>query len=208
MTYTDGYYKGFYYYTENGHTEAYSYLESKNSYDNDFYTTMFYGDPFYIGSDGDVVTFATLIADYYGVSYDVYRINRKSLLVEDDIRKNYYPEYEYTEDYELIYPDNFSDIEITVSSGESRYEYKVRVDDNKVARAWTEGVKTVTVRIEKFDGGTASVDIYKVRVPKTWEYIPFEFYEYNCWMNEGYTREYKYPGDGVNYTLYLTEAMG
>ena len=32
--------------------------------------------------------------------------------------------------------------------------------------------------------------------------------DYTIYMNEGYTRPYSYPGDGVDYTLWLTTAKG
>lgn len=48
------------------------------------------------------------------------------------------------------------------------------------------------------------------RLPADWEYLPYEarWGEYTAYLNEGYTEPYVYPGDGVDYTLYLTTAKG
>ena len=48
------------------------------------------------------------------------------------------------------------------------------------------------------------------RIPADWEYMPYpaRWDEYTVYMNEGYTKLYEYPGDGVDYTIYLTTAKG
>ena len=49
-----------------------------------------------------------------------------------------------------------------------------------------------------------------IAVPADWEYLPWEarWGDYTIYMNEGYTQPYSYPGDGVDYTLWLTTAKG
>ncbi len=48
------------------------------------------------------------------------------------------------------------------------------------------------------------------RVPADWEYLPYEgrWGEYTVYRNAGYTESYEYPGDGLDYSLYLTSAKG
>ena len=202
-----GYYNGFDYYIEDGHTTANSGLMSDNSFDPDFYTQYFHGDPILLASDEKTMTVAFVSAGIFGLEYDIYTINR-SLAVLSHTWKYSEAQYEYDDDGNVIYPEDESTIEYVDYTGSAKVEYGAVIDDSAILAAWTAGVKTVTVNIETFDDGVRSVDIYKVRVPKSWEYLPYEFYEYNCWMNEGYTREYSYPASGANYTLYLTEAMG
>ena len=202
-----GYYRGFSYYTEDGRTVAHSGLEEEFAYENDMYIEYFYGDPILLDMDANLMTVGFLDASIYGVQYDIYKLN-KDLEVISHTWKYFEAEYDYDDDGYLIYPEDDSRIEYSEYNGKTTYNYGARVDDSSVRAAWTAGVKTVTVNIETFENGERHVDIYKVRVPKTWEYLPYEYYQYNCWMNEGYTREYSYPGDGENYTLYLTEAMG
>lgn len=203
-----GYYKGFNYYTENGQTTAFSSLEDPSGFDNDIYTEWFMSEPIFLESDGNMITFACLYSGFYGVDYDIYTVDKNTLFVQDHSWVSYLAVYEQDDDGYYIWPDDPSEIEYERYYGSTEYTYGARVDDSRVTKAWTEGVRTVTVNIENFEDGKPVVKIYKIRVPKTWEYIPEEFFIYNCWMNEGYTREYEYPGDGVSYTLYLTSAVG
>ena len=47
-------------------------------------------------------------------------------------------------------------------------------------------------------------------IPDDWEYVPWEglYGDYTIYMDSGYTRPWAYPGDGADYTLYLTTAKG
>ena len=48
------------------------------------------------------------------------------------------------------------------------------------------------------------------RIPADWEYLPYEarWGDYTAYANAGFTEAYSYPGDGVDYSLYLTTAKG
>ena len=50
----------------------------------------------------------------------------------------------------------------------------------------------------------------EVSLPGDWEYLPYEarWGEYTAYTNPDYIGPYAYPGDGVDYTLYLTTAKG
>ena len=65
-------------------------------------------------------------------------------------------------------------------------------------------------KILKVSGGAWTAGAETVELPADWEYIPAEgrYGDYTIYMNEGYTQPYFYPGDNVDYTLYLTTAKG
>ena len=63
---------------------------------------------------------------------------------------------------------------------------------------------------ESFYDGGPHVREETVELPGDWEYLPAEgrYGDYTIYMNAGYTQSYFYPGDNVDYTLYLTTAKG
>ena len=76
--------------------------------------------------------------------------------------------------------------------------------------SWDGPMRKLTLVWEDWTGGSRNVRQETVRVPVDWEYLPWEarWGDYTIYMNEGYTQPYAYPGDGVDYTLYLTTAKG
>ena len=76
--------------------------------------------------------------------------------------------------------------------------------------SWDGPMRTVTVHWEEFPDGVRVTRDEKVRIPADWEYLPRQgrWGDYTVWMNEDYTKLYEYPGDGMDYTLYLTTAKG
>ena len=76
--------------------------------------------------------------------------------------------------------------------------------------SWDGPMRTVTLHWEDFSSGERVTRDESVRIPADWEYLPWQgrWGDYTVWMNEEYTRQYAYPGDGVDYTLYLTTAKG
>ncbi len=75
---------------------------------------------------------------------------------------------------------------------------------------WEKPLRKVTLVWESYYGGTREVRTETVELPADWEYIPWEgrWGDYTIYMNEGYTQSYAYPGDGTDYTLWLTTAKG
>ena len=49
---------------------------------------------------------------------------------------------------------------------------------------------------------------FTVEVPYNIEVVPFGYSDYNLWANDEMTKEYKYPGDGIDYTVCYTNIMG
>nr|MCR5173921.1 hypothetical protein [Oscillospiraceae bacterium] len=76
--------------------------------------------------------------------------------------------------------------------------------------SWDGPMRAVTVHWEEFPNGVRVTRDEKVRIPADWEYLPRQgrWGDYTVWMNEDYTKLYEYPGDGMDYTLYLTTAKG
>ena len=82
--------------------------------------------------------------------------------------------------------------------------------DTSFLDSWEAPLRTVTVHWESFENEAREAHTDLVRLPADWEYLPLEvqFGGYHCWMDEGYTQPYAYPGDGLDYELYLTTAVG
>ena len=76
--------------------------------------------------------------------------------------------------------------------------------------SWDGPMRTVTLHWEDFSSGERVARDESVQIPADWEYLPWQarWGDYTAWMDEGYTKPYAYPGDGVDYTLYLSTAKG
>jgi hypothetical protein len=76
--------------------------------------------------------------------------------------------------------------------------------------SWGKPLRRVTMVWEDWYDGGPHVREETVEIPADWEYVPWEgrWGDYTIYMNEGYTQTYAYPGDNVDYTLYLTTAKG
>ncbi len=97
-----------------------------------------------------------------------------------------------------------------------RFEYMKPAPDYPFLKSWDGALRTVTTVWEEYvlDEEThewaSVVRTDFARLPADWEYLPYQarWGEYTAYLNEGYTEPYVYPGDGVDYTLYLTTAKG
>lgn len=76
--------------------------------------------------------------------------------------------------------------------------------------SWDRPLRHVTLVWEDYYNGGPHVRRETVELPMDWEYLPDEGRggDYTVYMNEGYTQLYFYPGDNIDYTLYLTTAKG
>lgn len=99
---------------------------------------------------------------------------------------------------------------------EVRFDYMKPAPVYPFLESWGGTLRTVTVVWEDFayDEETEEwgpvVRTETVQLPADWEYLPYEarWGDYTAYLDEGYTQPYVYPGDGVDYTLYLTTAKG
>ena len=73
-------------------------------------------------------------------------------------------------------------------------------------------MKTVTVVFETYRDGEAVIFTEEYEVPYNWEVRPensqYESPVFMTYLDEGYTQEYEYPGDGIDYTIYVTTSLG
>jgi len=98
--------------------------------------------------------------------------------------------------------------------GSLLYRYTFRYDRQpprfSLLDAWDGPLKTVTLVWEDFRTGILEKWTEFVRLPADWEVLPYEgrWGDYTIYLDHGHTRLYHYPGDGVDYTLYLSTAKG
>lgn len=82
-------------------------------------------------------------------------------------------------------------------------------DDMGVFGDWDGKFRTVTVNAVIYDEyGQETDTAYHFRTFSNAELIPTYYTELALWMNEGFTEEYAYPGDGEDYSIIVTNAMG
>ncbi len=76
--------------------------------------------------------------------------------------------------------------------------------------SWDGPLRRVTLEWESWENGARKTRTETVRIPADWEYLPWEGIrgDYTVYLDEGYTKPYAYPGDGGDYTLWLTTAKG
>jgi hypothetical protein len=76
--------------------------------------------------------------------------------------------------------------------------------------SWEKPLRHVNLIWEDWYNGGPHIRRETIAVPADWEYLPWEarWGDYTIYMNEGYTQPYSYPGDGLDYTLWLTTAKG
>ncbi len=105
---------------------------------------------------------------------------------------------ELTEDY-LNYP-----------SVTTCFDYTLEPPACDFLTGWEKPLRTITVLRESFESGELKTQEDFLRLPADWEYLPYEgrWGNYTIYMDAGYTKPYAYPGDGVDYTLYMTTAKG
>lgn len=180
VEYTDAHYvANVYPYFEAG-SENTSYRENAISYMFDL------GKIEYVEEVGDLYRFR--IVDYYYNSDDIsalplYEV-RKSDLTVVKIVWNQGAETEYTVDF----------------------EYGVNIDDYGFKDGWDENPMR-TVKVIALDG-TEEISTSTYTVPYNLEITPSHWENFSLYSNKDLTVEYKYPGDGVDYTVYITNTVG
>ena len=139
----------------------------------------------YEGTDGDRIRIRA--TSEYGYRQD-FEINRGTLAL---LREAYY--YDSDEPVSIV----------SVS-------YPETLPDFSFLDGWDKPLRRVTGIWEDFYDGALHVREENYELPGDWEFLPWEgrYGEYTIYMNAGYTRTYFYPGDGMDYTLYLTVAKG
>ena len=125
--------------------------------------------------------------DSYGMRQD-YAVDRGTLVLRE---------------YCYVYPDG----EETISTA---FRYGGTPPEADFLDGWDRPLRRVTAVWESFYNGELNVRTETVEIPADWEYLPWEanWGDYTVYMDAGYTRPYFYPGDGMDYTIYLSTAKG
>ena len=95
---------------------------------------------------------------------------------------------------------------------EDEYIYNEPNELVNVLDDWNSEMKTVTVVYETYKDGNPVTYTEEYEVPYSWEVVAdnnlYDTPAFSVYLDEGYTQEYEYPGDGIDYTIYVTTAMG
>lgn len=87
------------------------------------------------------------------------------------------------------------------------FDYGKDTSDIHYFDSWNDELRTVTYVTEK-NAGHHSVLTETFIVPGDWEILTSEYYYfsdgYTAYLDAEHTAEYKYPGDGIDYSVYLS----
>lgn len=85
----------------------------------------------------------------------------------------------------------------------AKFSYGDKLPEPDTIAAWKGPLRTVSLKLLYSDGETLGLSF---TIPADWE---FDVYEYCPWgtayLDEGCTELYEYPGDGIDYTIYVCE---
>lgn len=85
----------------------------------------------------------------------------------------------------------------------AKFSYGDKLPEPDTIAAWKGSLRTVSLKLLYSDGETLGLSF---TIPADWE---FDVYEYCPWgtayLDEGCTELYEYPGDGIDYTIYVCE---
>ena len=85
----------------------------------------------------------------------------------------------------------------------AKFRYGDKLPEPDTIAAWKGPLRTVSLKLLYSDGETLGLSF---TIPADWE---FDVYEYCPWgtayLDEGCTELYEYPGDGIDYTIYVCE---
>lgn len=93
-----------------------------------------------------------------------------------------------------------------VSYYTAKFDYGKKVTEPDTIAAWKKPLRTVTLNLLYSDGRTVRQTF---RIPSDWEFDAAEYCRWGTvYLDKGCTKPYKYPGNGINYTLYVCEGAG
>ena len=85
----------------------------------------------------------------------------------------------------------------------AKFSYGDKLSEPDTIAAWKGPLRTVSLKLLYSDGETLGLSF---AIPVDWE---FDVYEYCPWgtayLDEGCTELYEYPGDGIDYTIFVSE---
>lgn len=175
---------------------------SKNGEDSEFYS-------YYTEQDA-AFFYEGLVADALNSAESIKIVSDNEDIITAELTSNYITETEYTWTIKFE-KDTLRIIGVSRKKGDSIHEQRIFYNEERLTEnmlgEWNGALKNVTLT-SSFTYSDGSEDVYRqeFQVPAEWEYVNQSFT--NAYMDESQTVPYEYPGDGVDLTVYLTNAMG
>lgn len=91
----------------------------------------------------------------------------------------------------------------------TEFTYGGQVNDFGFTNGWdSRKIRTVTVFQSLSVNGQQADGFMTIKAPYNVEVKPYSYYGYANYADGEHTKEYVYPGDGVDYTVYYTNILG
>ena len=217
----------YYYYRWNGHIVSngyqmdpdggkefyFSYENYALTYSDAHYIAEIYcGDPETVNGENNGNALEKDISFLFDIG-QIYDVREKGDLYTFRIRNYYADNDEYSSYYEVKKSDLSLQKAVWNEGGEYETNLEVNyggeVDTYDFTMGWDEHPMRKVNVISHLGTENGEVDgAFTVEVPYNIEVVPFGYSDYNLWANDEMTKEYKYPGDGIDYTVCYTNIMG
>ena len=94
----------------------------------------------------------------------------------------------------------------------TEFAYTYPAPDYAALDGWNKPLRTVSAVWEDYDtvNGRFTYRTETLEIPGDWEYLPYDarWGEYTPYLDARYTQSYSYPGDNIDYTIFLTATKG
>lgn len=85
----------------------------------------------------------------------------------------------------------------------AKFSYGNKLPEPNTIAAWKGPLRNVSLKLLYSDGKTLGLTF---TIPADWEFDVFEYCPWGvAYLNEEYTKPYEYPGDGIDYTIFVRE---
>ena len=90
------------------------------------------------------------------------------------------------------------------------FDYTSAPDNYSFLDSWDRPLRSIEVVWETYSGSERQLRRENILLPTDWEYLPFEcrWGDFTAYNNDLAIGEYRYPGDGAGYLLFLTSVKG
>ena len=102
---------------------------------------------------------------------------------------------------------SLSDGEVVGITG---FDYDRKPTEYNFLDSWDGSLRNIQVLWETYPNRVRNLRRETVTIPMDWEYLPIEVQwgEFTAYTNDQYIGDYRYPGDGEEYLLFLTTVKG
>lgn len=153
----------------------------------------------------------TAILDYFD-GFSVLRLDRNEddLIWADAVYASGYRQKLAIDYGTLVMREVISISEEGTVLGSTVFEYTNPVPQLEFLKSWDQPLRKIQVIWESYPDGKRELHQETVKVPIDWEYLPYQAFwgDYTAYTNDQYLGDYVYPGDGVEYMLFLTTVKG